>query len=143
MTIREMERLAKKIKWKKVCEEVYETSKDKALDEFMKTHCGVMEQVCDSWAKGTKRWKADICYEIYGILDTIKALEDEGIVSRCEYPVRLIGIRDSGVDHPGFIESRFKAGELREYKDIFMLTITVHEGPVSREVKQTLYKKTA
>lgn len=143
MTTDDIARISKKMKWDVICEHVYTTGKDVPLHESTKRNFSILEKVLESWAKNTVNWRADICYEIFGIIEAAEEFEKEGIISSHEYPVRMIGIRQNGVDHPEYIKLRMEENDMDEYKDVFMLTVTVYDGPARREVKQTLYKKTA
>lgn len=124
MKIKEMQRLSGKFKWSKVDEVQYDLDSSISCEYFVRGNYSILEKLLECWAKETKHWRADICYEIVGMLYSARELDEmkEPIVSGEEYPIRIVGIRENGVDHPEYVECRLNNKTLKHYKSVFMVT---------------------
>ena len=144
MTISEMQKFSTKFKWRKVDEDA-SVSSCESVSVYVRGHFRIFEKVLNAWSRFTKGWKSDICYEIFGVYDAAKELEGMKIERGKEYPLRIIGIRECGVDHPEYIKCRLESNDMGEYKAVYLLTIAClpGNGKSLGEYIMRLYKKTA
>lgn len=142
MTIKQLENLAAKFTWQKIREaEVHSALEQSTFYSAVRWNCRYLEPLLKSWAQHVKAYLADLCYEMMGITDAAQSLDMSPDTQwRVEYPLRIIGIRQNGVDHPEYVECRM--GDVRKgvYSAVFKVTIEKDTCSGGAVFKMRLYR---